>query len=358
MSQQTFNALKVKPPLQHVTTKVFAYGSDNALELIGVFETDIKYKERTVSATFLIAKTGTQTLLSYDTASDLGLIKIVFNIADEPERINHTEIMQKYADRFQGIGKLKDVTCKLHVDETVNPVTQPHRRIPFHVRNKVKEDLHHLEELDVIEKVVDQPTPWISPIRVVPKPKKPGEIRICVDMRAVNKAIIRERHVTPTIDDIIAKLSNSTVFSKLDLNSGYHQVELAEESRYLTVFATHVGLYRYKRLNFGVNSAAECFQNLIQSALAGLDGVLNMSDDIIVFGEDASQHDQRLDACLLRLRERNLTLNKDKCEFQRSTIEYFGHIFSAEGIAPSPAKVKSLKEAAHHQPPRRKSAAS
>lgn len=71
----------------------------------------------------------------------------------------------------------------------------------------------------------------------------------CVDMRAVNKAIERERHVTPSIDDILAKLNGAIVFTKLDRNSGYHQIELDEASRYLTVFSTHVGLYQYKRLN-------------------------------------------------------------------------------------------------------------
>ena len=82
-------------------------------------------------------------------------------------------------------------------------------------------------------------------------------------MRAVNKAIQRERHITPTIDDVIADLNDAKVFSKLDLNQGYHQLELSEESRYVTTFSTHVGLRRYKRLNFGVTSAAEIFQNTI-----------------------------------------------------------------------------------------------
>ena len=80
-------------------------------------------------------------------------------------------------------------------------------------------------------------------------------------MRAVNKAIKRERHITPTIDDFIADLNDAKVFSKLDLNQGYHQLEFSEESRYVTTFSTHVGLRRYKRLNFGVTPAAEIFQN-------------------------------------------------------------------------------------------------
>lgn len=98
--------------------------------------------------------------------------------------------------------------------------------------------MERLERLDIIEKI-DGPTPWVSPIVVAPKPKKPEEIRICVDMRQVNTAIKRERHITPTIDDVILDLNGSRVFSKLDLNSGYHQVELAPDSRNLTTFTTH-----------------------------------------------------------------------------------------------------------------------
>jgi hypothetical protein len=243
------------------------------------------------------------------------------------------------------MGKLTGASCKLHIDENVQPVTQPHRRVPFHLRPKVEAELERLKALDIIEPVTDEPTPWISPITVVPKPKKPEEIRICVDMRAANKAIERERHVTPTMDDIISQLNGAVKFSKLDLNSGYHQVELDPESRYITVFSTNAGLFRYKRLNFGVCSAAEKFQNLIQSALSGLKGVINISDDILVFGKTDEEHRENLIACLERIRQKNLTLKKEKCEFFTDKIEFFGHIFSVNGLSPDPKKVAALLEA-------------
>ena len=76
-------------------------------------------------------------------------------------------------------------------------------------------------------------------------------------MRQPNKAIQRERHSMPTLDELIHDLNGATMFSKLDLRAGYHQLELNAESRYITTFSTHVGLFRYKRLNFGINSASE-----------------------------------------------------------------------------------------------------
>lgn len=92
---------------------------------------------------------------------------------------------------------------------------QPQRRIPYHVRKDVARELAKLEEQDIIEKVVDQPTPWISPIVVTPK--KDGGTRICVDMREANKAIERERHTMPTLNDFKTEVNGAKYFSKLDL---------------------------------------------------------------------------------------------------------------------------------------------
>ena len=89
------------------------------------------------------------------------------------------------------------------------------------MRSKVEKKIKELEEADIIEKV-DGPTPWVSPIVIVPKSKDPEDIRLCVDMREANKAIQRERHITPTIDDIITQLNGSKWFSKIDMNQGYH----------------------------------------------------------------------------------------------------------------------------------------
>lgn len=113
-------------------------------------------------------------------------------------------------------------------------------------------------------------------------------------MRLPNEAVQRERHITPTIDDILVDLNGATVFSILDLNSGYHQVELAPELRYITTFTTHVGLQRYKRLIFGISSASEKFQATLRDCLEGLDGTRNLSDDIIIFAKDQESHDIRL----------------------------------------------------------------
>ena len=111
------------------------------------------------------------------------------------------------------------------------------------MRKDVSKELEKLVKQDIIEKVIDQPTPWISPI--VCTPKKDGGIRLCVDMRAANEAIERKRHIMPTIQDFKAEVNGSKFFSKIDLKQAYHQLELEPESRYVTTFSTHEGLYQY-----------------------------------------------------------------------------------------------------------------
>ena len=113
-------------------------------------------------------------------------------------------------------------------------------------------------------------------------PKKNDAIRICVDMRLPKKAIEREKHITPTLDDVISELNGAEVFSKLNLNNGYDQLMLHQDSRFITTFTTHMGLRRHKRLSFDINAASEIFQDAIYQSLHGLKDTLNVSDDILV----------------------------------------------------------------------------
>ena len=227
----------------------------------------------------------------------------------------------------------------MHIDEDIPPVAQPHRRVPFRVRKQLEEQLGRDEELGLIERI-EGPTSWVSPIVVAPKPKSPGKVHVCVGMRQSNKAIKRERHVTPTVKEIIGTLNGAKTFSKLDLNQGYNQLELSHESRYITTFITHMGLMRYKHLNFGISSAAEIFQYVIRETLEDNDGAINISDDILVFGKTHEEHDQNLKTVFQCLREKGLTKNKSMCEYSIDKLEFFGYVFSKEGISPDPKEVE------------------
>ena len=149
---------------------------------------------------------------------------------------------EEYKELFQGVGKLTNFQLKIHVDENVTPVAQPVRRIPYSIREGVEKKLDELLNLDIIEPV-EGPTPWVSPVVCVPKHNS-DEIRMCVDMRRANEAVIRERHPIPTVDEVLNDMNGSSVFSRLDLKWGYHQIELDPVSRVITTFITHKGLFR------------------------------------------------------------------------------------------------------------------
>ena len=345
IDEQSFKSMNMNIELSPSSTTIYAYGTKEPLHVLGQFTTDVTYKDTVTTATFHVvqpkpnAKGGN--LLGAGTAEKLRIVSFAF--ATSVRTVADT-LCDENPTLFQGIGKMKNVKVTLYEDNSVSPVAQPHRRIPYHMRKKVEEELQRLEDLDIIEKV-DGPTPWVSPIVVVPKSKKPDEIRICVDMRMPNKAIKRTRHIMPTVDDILMRLNEATVFSKLDLNSGYHQLELDEQSRNITTFSTHVGLRRYKRLNFGVTSAAEIFQNHIAEIISDIPGVLNTSDDILIYGKTQEEHDRTLKKVFARLKEKNLTLNRIKCEFNKDTIEFYGFTFGQNGISPDPKKVEAVCKA-------------
>ena len=214
------------------------------------------------------------------------------------------QILDKHATVFQGEGKLRGQEMKLHIRTDVEPIIQPQHRIPYHMRKRVAKELQRLVKGDIIEPVSDQPTPWISPM--VCTPKKDGSTHICPDMREANTAIQRERHLMPTLNDFKAEVNGSKFFSKIGLKMAYQQLPLAAESRYITTFTTHEGLFRFKRLNYGTNSTAEIFQNVLQRNLSDISGVKNIADDIIIHGKSRQDHDKALDNCLKRLEDLNL----------------------------------------------------
>ena len=142
-------------------------------------------------------------------------------------------IRDKYKKLFNGVGLLKGYKLKLNVNTSGKPVAQPVRRNPFGVREKVEKKLDKLLACGIIEEVPERPTSWVSPLVVI---TKPGDVRICVDIRRTNQAIIRERQPIPTVKEVLLQdLNGSTVvFNRVDLKWEFPQILLAEESKHVT----------------------------------------------------------------------------------------------------------------------------
>ena len=158
----------------------------------------------------------------------------------------------------------------------------------------------------------------------------------------VDQAVRREVYHIPTVEETLGSLTEGSVFSKLDANSGFHHIVLNQESAKLTTVIPPFGRYMFKRLPFGISSGPEHFQKRMDKELSGIEGVKCRMDDILVMGKDQDEHDHRLEQVLDRLVERRLTLNLEKCSFSQSRIQYLGQIFDSEGIRKDPSKVKAI----------------
>ena len=292
LRKKDFDGLKEKPQLLKTNVKVYPYMSSKPLNLCGKLRVSVASDHLSSEDTFYVAEGSSGSILSWITSQKLNLIKAVNTVEQLPVNLQPDvpDFLKDFSRLLNGMGEYKGEPVRIHVDESVRPVAQPHRRIPFHVRKQVEDKLRQLENEDIIARA-EGPIPWVSPIVVVPKPSKPNEIRICVDTRSLYQAIIRERHVIPTIDDVVSDLNECKVFSKIDLNQGYHQIPLHSDSRQFTKFSTHLGLFRYKRLDFGLSYAAEVFQKKVSDTTNGIPCVKNISDDIYVGGTDKDTHD-------------------------------------------------------------------
>lgn len=282
-----------------------------------------------IIATFYFVDSNGISLLGKDTAIALQVLKL------GPSASVNAVIENK-----QPFSKIKGITVKLSIDRTIKPIQQPVRRIPVAYEEKVENKLLEALKNDIIEQV-NGPSPWISPIVIIFKSN--GDMRICVDMRRANEAILRENFPLPSFDTFLTKLRGAQYFSRLDLKNAYHQLELDEQSREITTFITHKGMFRYKRLMFGVNSAPEIFQRIFESILAPCSNCLNYIDDIIVFGRDEKEHDISLKNVLQILKDNNVVLNDSKCLYKVQQLKFLGHNLSQNGIDPDADKVNTIK---------------
>jgi len=232
--------LKCKP--ERTTKKIYSYASKTALQTVGQFTAVVEIPGCQTTADFVVIEGNGQPILSKKTAMELGVLRI--GLPDHTcNKMSDTvtEFVSCHSQLFEGVGKLANYEVQLHISPEVRPVVQNARRVPYGLRDKVVNKLQNLLKQGIIEPA-EGPTPWVSPVVIVPKSS--DAVRICVDMRQANKAIYRERHPIPTVDETLHELNQSTVFSKLDLRLGFHQLVLHKDSRVITTFATHLGLFR------------------------------------------------------------------------------------------------------------------
>jgi len=259
----------------------------------------------------------------------------VYNVKEQDP-----DFRSEYPELFKGLGCLK-TTYNIRLTEDAKPVClYTARRVPHPLLTEVEKELKSMVSQGVISPV-DEPTEWCSGMVCVPKPN--GHVRICVDLTALNKSVRREVHPMASVDENLAKIRGSKIFTKLDANCGFWQLPLDAESRLLTTFITPYGRFCFNRLPFGISSAPEIYQRTMSAILLGIEGVICHMDDVLIHGQTAAEHNERVRRVLTRLRDAGVTLNS-KCAFSKRTITFLGHTVTPEGIRGDPEKVSAIRD--------------
>ncbi|UYV76723.1 K02A2.6-like, partial [Cordylochernes scorpioides] len=224
----------------------------------------------------------------------------------------------------------------------VNPIFHKARPVPFAIRPAVTEALDKMVAKGYLCEVAS--SKWATPVVVVPKKNK--EIRICCDFKVtLNKYLDTAAYPLPTQQDLFSTLAKGKYFSKLDLRNAYLQLEVDPGTRPLLTINTHKGLFRFKRMPFGLANAPSYFQSVMDRVLSGIGGVICYIDDVLIATASIEEHLVLLKTIFARLAKYNIKLKKEKCLFLQKEIEYLGHLVTGEGIRPLDHKVQAIQKA-------------
>lgn len=187
-------------------------------------------------------------------------------------------------------------------------------------------------------------SPFGAPILFVRK--KDGSLRMCVDYRALNSITIKNRYPLPRIDELLDQLQGATIFTSLDLWSGYHQVRIDPSDIHKTAFRTRFGHYEFTVLPFGLTNAPATFMNLMHDVLRPyLDRFcVCFLDDVLVYSKTPEEHLKHLDMVLTILQEHNLQVKMKKCDFAKTNVNFLGYVVSDKGISTDPKKVQAVMD--------------
>ncbi|KAI5181994.1 hypothetical protein NEOKW01_2137, partial [Nematocida sp. AWRm80] len=249
------------------------------------------------------------------------------------------ELLVRHANVFApGKGRFNLAEATLVLTENAKPRVHQPRRVPLPLRPLVNDRLDKMVKEGTLKPV--KWADWQTPLVVVPKPG--GKVRICGDFKVtLNPCLKIDTYPIPVPEDLFAAMNGGRKFTKLDLTEAYLQLPLDRASRRLVTVTTQKGLFEFQVLPFGVASAPAIFQRMMETTLAGIDGVMVYLDDILVTGRTDEDHLLHVDKVLGRLGHAGLKLRLDKCEFFMPEIQYLGHIVDAFGVRPVPDKVKA-----------------
>lgn len=273
---------------------------------------------------------------------DLG-IKIDSNNLTSDQVYRAKEVLGDWSDVFStgptDLGRTDLVKHDIKLTDNT-PFKDTYRRIPPGMYEEVRQ---HLKEMLDAGAIQPSKSPYSSNVVLVRK--KDGSLRFCIDFRKLNSRTIKDAYNLPRIDDTIDTLIGAKYFSKLDLRSGYWQVEMNEDDKEKTAFTVgNMGFFECNRMAFGLTNAPATFQRLMERCMGdmNLKECLIFLDDILIFSETFEDHIERLQAVFSRLHQHGLKLKASKCEFFKDHVKYLGHVVSENGVHTDPEKLDAL----------------
>ncbi|GJU15650.1 putative reverse transcriptase domain-containing protein [Tanacetum coccineum] len=245
-----------------------------------------------------------------------------------------------FTEELPGLPPPRQVEFRIDLVPGAAPVARaPYRLAP----SEMKELSVQLQEL--LEKgfIRLSSSPWGAPVLFVKK--KDGSFRMCIDYRELNKLTVKNRYPLPRIDDLFYQLQGSSVYSKIDLRSGYHQLRFKEEDILITAFRTRYGHFEFQVIPFGLTNEPAVFMDLMNRVCKPyLDKfVIVFIDDILVYSKDEEEHGNHLKIILELLKKERLYAKFSKCDFWLDLVQFLGHVIDRSGVHVDPAKIEAIK---------------
>ena len=270
----------------------------------------------------------------------------VIDMSDFPGTVEERQLAdalcRRYADVFASsdddLGCTDTVYHRIRTIDEI-PVVTPYRHIPHTQLDEVKQ---HIQQLLRSGSIIESRSDYSSAIVLVRK--KSGALRLCVDYRALNFKTIKDAHPLPRINESMDALKGARLFSSLDLQSAYNQVQMHPDDQHKTAFSSPLGLYEYTRMPFGLCNAPGTYQRLMQTVFREelFNSLLCYLDDILVYSTTIAEHLERLEVVFVKLQKFGLKLAPNKCSLFKTEVLYLGHQVSAEGIATDPKKIEAV----------------
>ncbi|GJW60966.1 putative reverse transcriptase domain-containing protein [Tanacetum coccineum] len=251
------------------------------------------------------------------------------------------DFLEVFPEDLPGLPPIRQVEFQIDLVPGAAPVA----RAPYRLAPSEMEELSaQLQELSDKGFIRPSSSPWGAPVLFVKK--KDGSFRMCIDYRELNKLTVKNRYPLPRIDDLFDQLQGSSVYSKIDLRSGYHQLRVRDEDIPKTAFRTRYGHYEFQVMPFGLTNAPAVFMDLMNRVCRPyLDKfVIMFIDDILIYSKTKEEHDTHLRLILELLKKEELYAKFSKCNFWLSKVQFLGRVIDSEGIHVDPSKIESIKD--------------